>query len=355
MEKRKLLFVSFFALLVISLVMVEDSAASSETTVSIDPPVIQDPSMGPGALFTVDVVVDYVENLWGYQFWLSFNPEVIHGVSVENGPFLGSAGGTVQVAPGAGFDNVAGELKLFGASVFFLGEPPPDSELPDGGGVLATITFEVVGYGKSGIILGDDTGLLDSKAEWIIHGPESLKHGQFANAQVHDVAVTHISTQTSWCYQGDPIYITVITENLGDFMETFDVKVYSTQIGGSTEEIFIGMEAVEELAPGASKSLLFVWDTTDIAFGSYRIHAEAIGVPGESGWTDNNIISTRFAGIGIRPNEATLLDLVISWVKFAVRAGLPVAAFVMITVVFFKSLMSVKTRWPVRLWKRKLK
>jgi len=348
MRRKNLVFISFIVLFIIGVVMIEGAAASSGTTVSVDPPVIWDPAMGPGTLFTVDIVVDHVENLWGYQFGLSFNPKVIQGVSVENGPFLGSAGGTVSMYPGHGFDNTEGTLGLFGACL------NPISSLPTGGGVLATVTFEVVGYGKSSIVLGDDTGLLDSEAEWIIHGPKDLNHGHFANAEVHDVAVTHISTHNYWCYQGDPIYITVIVKNLGDFTETFDVKAYSIQMGGSGEEIFIGMEAVEDLASEDSKTLSFVWDTTEASVGSYQICAEATGVPGESAWTDNNIIDTTFGGINVRPHEVTLLDLVISWVNFAARAALPVAVFAMVTVVVFKALMSVRMRWPIRLWKRAL-
>ncbi len=351
MRRKNLAFVSFIGLFIVGTLMVGEVSASSGTTISVDPPAIWNPDMGPGTQFSVDIVVDYVEKLWGYQFWLSFNPEVLSGISVENGPFLGSAGGEVLVAPGAGFDNEAGELKLFGATIFFTVEVP-ELLLPTGGGVLATVTFEVVGYGKSGIVLGDDTGLLNSEGEWIVQGPGSLEHGQFANVKVHDVAVTEISTHPSWCYQGDPIYITVTVENLGDFTETFDVKVYSVLMGGSGEEIFIGIDTVEDLAAGGSENLFFVWDTTGAAIGSYQIYAEALEVPGESAWTTNNIGKTTFGGIGVRQHEVTLIDLMISWMTLAMKTAIPVAVFIMIAVVFFKMVMSLRIQWPTRLWKR---
>lgn len=344
MRRKNLLFISFLALFVIGIVMVGDAAASSETTISVDPPVIWDEAMGPGAQFTVDIVVDYVENLWAYQIELYFNPEVIQGVSYENGPFMESQGGSAVFLPGGGFDNTEGKLALFGAYL------DPMENYPYGeDGVLAAVTFEVVGYGKSSIVLGDDTGLTDAEGEWII---SHLEHGHFANAEVHDVAVTYISTSTRWCQQGDPIYITVIVENLGDFTETFDAKVYSVQMGGSGEEIFIGIEAVEDLAPEDSKTLFFVWDTTEASVGSYNIYAEAVAVEGESAWiANNNIVNTPFGGICVRLPEPTLLDLVISWVNFAVRAALPVSVFVTVVVVFFKTLSSVRVRWPTRLSK----
>lgn len=376
MKRKNKVFICFIALFVIGVVMITDAAASSETTVYVDPERIEDPQMVPGTQFTVDIVVENVDDLWAYQFWLSFNPDVIKGVEVENGPFLGSAGGEVAVAPGAGFDNQQGELKLFGASIFFTGEVPEEL-LPTGGGVLASVTFEVVGYGNSPITLGPETGLANKTGGWQLGGAycygwywephpwgeggdwvpyepwlENLGHGYFANADVHDVAVTHISTEARWCVQGDPIHITVIVENLGDFTETFDVKVYSVQMGTSDEEIFIGTETVNGLASGHSETLFFVWDTTGVSCGSYYIYAEASMVPDESARTINNIASTRFAGICVEPYEATLLELVVSWLSFAMRAALPAAVFVMIAVVFFKTLTSVRVRGPTRLWKR---
>ena len=143
---------------------------ASGVAVSVDPLATWDSTLGIGTQFSIDIVVDYVENLWGYQFWLSFDNTTIHGVSVENGPFLGSAGGIVIVAPGAGFDNELGELKLFGAAIFFMGPPPSDAILPDGGGVLATVTFEVVGTGCSPIVLGPETGLQNKYGEWELMG-----------------------------------------------------------------------------------------------------------------------------------------------------------------------------------------
>ena len=345
MRRKSLVFISFIALLIVSVFLVGTAAASSGTTISVDPPTIWDPTMGPGTQFTIEIVVDDVENLWAYQIELSFNPDVIHGVSYENGPFLESKGGSAEFVPGEGFDNTEGKLALFGAYL-----DPMVNYAYGSDGVLATVTFEVVGYGKSSILLGDATGLTDAEGKWII--PESLEAGHFANAKVHDVAVTRISTHTYYCCQGDPIYITVIVENLGDFTETFDVEVYSVPMGGSGEEISIGIEAVEDLVAGDTDTLFFAWDTTEVSVGSYHIYAEANGVPGESAWTANNIISTPFGGICVKPHEATLMELVVSWLSFVVKAGLPVAVFVTIAVVFFKAMTSVSVPRLTRLWKR---
>ena len=190
-RRRKLFFTSltFSALLalILSLVLVEVSIAS-QTNVSINPPSIVDPTLGPTEQFTVDLWVDYVEPnlLWAYQLTLSFNPDVLHGVSVANGPFLGSQGGSVLVVPGSGFNNDAGTLGLFAASLF------PIAKFPKGGsdehGPLCSITFEVVGYGTSPITLGPETGLANKTGGWMIKkalNPEFFFDGYFSNKGVY--------------------------------------------------------------------------------------------------------------------------------------------------------------------------
>jgi len=171
MQRKSVLLLSILPFIaMISAAVNVGVVGASGVAVSIDPLATWDPALGIGTQFSIDIVVDYVENLWGYQFWLSFDNTTLHGVSVENGPFLASAGGIVIVAPGAGFDNEAGELKLFGAAIFFMGPPPSDAILPDGGGVLATVTFEVVGIGCSPIMLGPETGLRNKWNEWEFQG-----------------------------------------------------------------------------------------------------------------------------------------------------------------------------------------
>jgi hypothetical protein len=201
-KRKKLIWTIVLVPILISTLMAT-AATSSMSMVSVDPAVIWNSAMVPGTQFPFDIVVDYVENLWGYQFWLSFDPTVLQGVSVENGPFLGSAEGDVLVTPGPGFwyynetddspdwwpGATYAELKLFGASIFFMGPPPDDAILPDGGGVLATVTFEVVGTGCSPIELGPETGLANKYGEWIFYGGDPPewddigKPGFFSNTE----------------------------------------------------------------------------------------------------------------------------------------------------------------------------
>jgi hypothetical protein len=151
---------------------------------------IFDTYLVPGTQFTINITVDYVEDLWAYQFEIRFDPTILRGVRVENGPFLESAGGTALVAPGPGFDNERGKLGLFSASLF------PKENFPTGGGVLAYVTFEVVGIGESPLDFGWNTALLnhtsptgaagyelgpDWEPMWIILNPDAFINGLFDN------------------------------------------------------------------------------------------------------------------------------------------------------------------------------
>jgi len=139
---------------------------------------IVDARLVPGSQFSINLTVDHVEDLWAYQFTLSFSAGVLQGVNVEHGPFLESRGGKAVVVPGPGFDNDAGTLGLYAAYLF------PIARFPTGGGTLATVTFKVVGYGSSPITLGIETGLANRTGGWIVSkrdNPEFFVDGYFDN------------------------------------------------------------------------------------------------------------------------------------------------------------------------------
>jgi len=195
-KKNALWLALLIAIPLIATSIMIDVAEASPIKVYVDPPEILNTNLVPGEEFTVSITVDYVKELSAYQFELSFNPDVIHGVSVENGPFLGSAGGDVMII-GGNIDNAIGKVELFGGILY-----PPDVSNPTGEyGVLASITFEVVGIGSSPIRLSEekDVTLLVNKTggtqfngetaeAWIripgelpIPNPGFLGHGYFDN------------------------------------------------------------------------------------------------------------------------------------------------------------------------------
>jgi hypothetical protein len=187
--RKKLLLTTILLPMLLSLVVVHSAEGSTVPTVSIEPAVIWNLAMGPGATFTLEATVDYVEKLWAYQVTLGepivrelipgWDPSILHLIAIENGPFLGSWGGSVVFVPGE-IDNTYGVLELT------VGYLDPKMRFPTGGGTLMILTFEVVGYGCTPIRFGLDTGLVDRFGNWIMRGtshPEALKGGFFCNVQ----------------------------------------------------------------------------------------------------------------------------------------------------------------------------
>ncbi|NVM24038.1 MAG: hypothetical protein HWN68_19945, partial [Desulfobacterales bacterium] len=168
-------------------------------TVYIDPPLIEDDTVTE---ITVDIVVSpglkgvewysmrthevrevvytpQPENLWGAQFHLKYDPLILHGISRSvNLTFLESAGGTAVYLPGPGFDDEAGQLRLF---AMYLEEAGDDEQAPEvtEPTVLATVAFEVVGSGVTGLVLCDDSLLKDCYG---VDYPIELAYGTFRNA-----------------------------------------------------------------------------------------------------------------------------------------------------------------------------
>lgn len=111
------------------------------------------PSAEVGASFSVDVRMEDVQDLYAFNFSLSYNSAVLSLFAIDEGPFLSTAGSTFFI-PGT-IDNVAGLASFTGDSL--LGMIPGAT----GSGVLATFTFRGIGTGTSALSLSE-TQALDS-------------------------------------------------------------------------------------------------------------------------------------------------------------------------------------------------
>jgi len=169
MIRKKMLLLSVFLTLIVSAFNLNAIGVSA-----VEYPVIysspawvhtDDPVSAVGTSYTFSVCTDYTgSDVWGYEFKLTFNPNVLEGVDVEvaNGDLITD---TAFWIPGT-FDNTAGTLSLTGNGFFYESPPPP---VTSGPGILANITFTVVGYGASNItfvedetrLIGYDAGFYD--------------------------------------------------------------------------------------------------------------------------------------------------------------------------------------------------
>jgi hypothetical protein len=223
--------------------------------------------------------------------------------------------------PGA-FDNTAGKLSATDALFFWMAPPPPTTSGP---GTLAYITFKVVGYGSSDIILGQDTKLKGPAqppdylfAYNIIaanqppgrasppYGSDHVGNGYFEN--IHDIAVIGLIAPTT-AILGDSVAINVAVMNGGNETTTFNITVYANTT-------LIGNQTVN-LAGGDITTLSFNWNTTTMTAGNYTINATA-WLPPDDDPRDNTKTATieikTFHDVAVIsleiPDEANAGDLV---------------------------------------------
>jgi len=150
---KKLLSLPILLLLALGLlgvlnVNVTKVSAVEYPGIMVVPESIVDSTLIIGENFTVSIYTNYdppmFPDITGYQFDLSYNPNVLNGVEVTNGDII--VGGSANFIPGP-FNNTAGELSR--TVGLFL-----EKEVADGPGTLAYVTFTVVGKGNSSITIG---------------------------------------------------------------------------------------------------------------------------------------------------------------------------------------------------------
>jgi len=208
-----------------------------------------------------------------------------------------------------------------------------------------TLTFD---WNTTDVDPGDYT--IKAEATTLLYETDTADNtyidGTVAVERIHDVAVIRIKAEPTAASPGEIIYINVTVENQGDFTETFNVTVYAdrdkTVIG---DEIKVGEQTVYDLSSKANQTLNFEWNTTDVPHGNYWISAEASVVPEETDVSDNILAGGAFVG-GIYPRyPAPEVNIFVLLTPLAVVI-LVVAAFGIVAIFFFKTLMSPKLRFP---------
>jgi len=298
------------SVLAFNIQQVKASAAVSPY-IAVVPESTVDPALTPGMNYTISIYTDYNgSDVWGYEFLLTFNPYVLEGIEVVNGDLITEDVGTTMWFPGT-FNNTAGTLSLTGNAFFAM---PGEVPVTCGPGIMANVTFSVVGYGDSYLSLGDETRLIGYNVTTqevydIINKdlpyPGHILDGYFANQLevTHDIAVVSVTPSTTEVEEGELLNVTVVVENQGTVDEDVTVEVYRDYEPGLTFWL-IGKRSVN-LAAGATKSLVFVWDTTDVSLGEHSLTAVAIELPGEDDVADNmlesdEVVEVMYACIYIR-------------------------------------------------------
>jgi hypothetical protein len=100
---------------------------------------------------------------------------------------------------------------------------------------------------------------------------------------IHDIAIVDVEVSNNSLYIGELLQINVSIVNKGTETETFDVGVYY-------DFSLIESLRVYAFAPDTQTALIFVWNTSSVSEGLYRISASA-PIPNDINISDNTFIN----------------------------------------------------------------
>lgn len=235
--------------------------------IAVEPQEIMDPRLGPSSTFKVNITIAHVENLYGYEFKLLFDSEVILGLDVELRTVLNET----NFAPNKiEINNPKGYI-LVNVSYYPPAEPI-NVTLPE---AFVTLEFKVKALGCTPLAL-NETKLIDANGQLI---PHKVVSGSFC-AIKRDIAVETIAVDPTEVYEGGKVNISVSIRNNGDINETFEIELYCN-------ESLIQMIPVMDLAPNQTVTEEIEWETNGFPPGYYVLRAVATELPAEINVTNN--------------------------------------------------------------------
>lgn len=237
---------------------------------AVEPEETIDPSLIPPSTFTINVTIADVEDLYGYEFNLTFDPGVLICLQVEIHDVLNET----NYIPNQSIDNLRGFIIV--NVTYYSPANPLDIYPPT---PLVTLKFRVKALGACNLTLCD-TKLVDSVGQLIPHETHS---GYFLSL-IRDIAVLEVFPSPAEIYEGQQTNITITVRNEGNITETFSIFVYY-------DDNIIGSVNVTDLAQAENATKIVTWDTDGIEPGHYTIKAEVPPVPYEIDTTDNILIN----------------------------------------------------------------
>lgn len=242
---------------------------------AVEPEEISDPTLLPPATFQINITIADVENLCGYEFNLSYDPNILACLSLKIQDVLNETNYTPEFSADSQRGFVWVKVTYY---------PPAEPITTYDPAALVTLGFRVKGMGSTDLDL-HDTLLTDCAGEPISH--EALD-GYFCSI-IRGVAIVDVTAFPNEVYVGWTVTINVTVVNEGNLTETFNVTVCAFIVGNET---VIGTFTGVELLPGGDTTLTLIWNTEGMQpCYNYTIKAEAGPVPYESNPANNIYIN----------------------------------------------------------------
>jgi hypothetical protein len=278
MRNRYLLIIGLVILLAVPVIVRTGTCA--QPVVSVNPSFKE---VQIGDLFDIDINIDSVSNMYGFEIWLSFDKIKLNASAIEYRGFLNeptnlwnnvtnNTGGYLSFA-------ISSRLPATGKTG---GSPPP----------LITIHFKALSGGFSPLqfitsktILADDQGLAipHTTVDGTVH---------VAGGSNHDVAATNLITPKTVVGKGYTDNLTATVQNQGDFAETFNVTLFANMT-------IIATKTVTNLQIGDFSFFEYSWNTSGLDYGNYTLKAVAETVPGETNTANNNFTCIKSVHVGV--------------------------------------------------------
>jgi PKD repeat protein len=230
-----------------------------QTAVYVEPPYYYGNELGE--VFTIKVNVVNIDDVVGFEFKLGYDVAILSAIDVALGSFLIEP----TFVASEEIDNDIGRISFAAITI---------SAIPaQGNGVLATITFEVVG---KGLCIFDiyDLRMVGST----VGASESP---QVITPTIRNVAIISATPSANEIYAGQIVNITVVAKNWGNTVEDFNITAYY-------DIYIIGTESIVNLTAGSEVRLTLGWNTTGVKPGhDYAIEVEASVLQDEISTADN--------------------------------------------------------------------
>jgi len=270
-------------------------------------------------IFTVNVNVASVSDLFGYEFQLFFENTILEcqNITIPSNHFLEPEDPDNLFIVKLECDNQynATHGRIWVAMILLAPENPKS-----GSGTFVSLILKAIAPGTSKLAFFN-TKLADSSGSPIVHiAVDGYVQIEMPEAN-RDVALTAVNTSLTEVYEGWNLQIFVVAINLGNITETFDVTLY---YGNNS----IGTQTITDLAPNEEAILIFNWNTSGVElYINHSIWAEATSLSGETN-LENNIfidgtVTVKITGDINGDEIIDIYDVVLVGASFGTQSGDP--------------------------------
>jgi len=190
------------------------------------------------------------------------------------------------------------------ANVFLSSHNSWDHGYPTGGNFWDDYSGEDQYSGQYQNLIGSD-GIGDTP---VVIGSNNVdRYPKMKQIRLHDIAIVSATASPDELYVGWTVNVSMTVENVGDYVEGFNVTVYR-------DDDLIEAFSVFDLLIGKSVTLTFSWNTTGLTpCHSYVVRCEADIVPGEINFEDNfrviDIVKIKMVGDVNGDGRINILDI----------------------------------------------